>query len=333
MKTNLLLLIWTLFFCLNCICFGLTKIVAVKEEKSDRKNLQLKGTVKRMEVFPAPGAPGLKDVYVFNEAGNIVEQSSVYRGDNRVYTKIINSYDGAGTKIAAEFFRDGKPEGKSKFKSDAKGNIVEQLDYDTRGKLISKTTTKYDAKGNLIETVLQVIEPIDGGMLIFGIAPGDYKTVYTRDENGNPKQIQTFFPDEKIPFGDQRFVYNEKNQKIEESEVSTEYKNKLPRIQRHFYRYNEQDDVIEVRGYESIKESNIEEVRDRFKVIDDKGTVQNGALISDKPFMILWDVTVCNYEYDAHGNWTKKTCKWKMRETKDFVPTTDEPQQRIITYF
>lgn len=333
MKNNALLLLAILTLCLICISCTSTEIVAAKEEKSDRKNLLLKGTVKRMEIIPSPGSPGLKDIYVFNKAGNITEHSTVYRDDNRIFTKIVNSYDAAGRKITAEFFQDGKPERKSTFKTDDKGNITEQIDYNADGKLSSKTTNKYDERGNLMETDVHLIEPIEGGMLIVGIAPGKYKTVYTRDENGNPKQILSFFPDEKIPFGDQRFVYNRENQKIEESEVSQTYENKLPRINKHFYRYNEQGDVVEIRQYESVKESNVDEVRDKFKVIDDKGTVQNGQLISDKPYMILWGVTVCDYEYDAQKNWTKKICKWKMRETKDFVPTTNEPAQRVITYF
>lgn len=333
MKNNLLLLLSILSFCLTCLSCASTEIAAAKVEKSDRRNLQLKGAVKRMEVTPDEGAPGLKKVYVFNEAGNIVEESSVYRHDNRAYTKIVNSYNSAGGKISAQIFKDGKLEKKSTFQSDDKGNIIEQLDYQADGKLSSKTTNKYDGKGNLIEQTVRLNIPTEGGMLPIGLAPGEYKTVYDLDENGNQKRIQTFFPGEKTAFGDQGFVYNRANQKIEESEVLQTYEGKLPRINRHFYRYNEQGDVVENKNYESIKESNVEEVRDRFKVIDDKGTVENGLLISDKPFMILWDVTVCDYEYDAQNNWTKQNCKWKMRETKDFITSRDEPTQRIITYF
>ena len=293
----------------------------------------MKGAVKRMEVTPDEGAPGLKKVCVFNEAGNIVEESSVYRHDNRAYTKIVNTYNGAGRKISAEIFKDGKLEKKSAFQSDEKGNIIEQTDYQADGKLSSKTTNKYDPKGNLIEQTIRLTLSVEGGMLPIGLAPGEYKTVHDLDENGNPKRIQSFFPGEKTAFGDQGFVYNRANQKIEESEVLQTYPGKLSRINKLFYRYNEQGDVIEIRNYESIKESNVEEVRDRFKVIADKGTVQNGLLISDKPFMILWDVTVCDYESDAQNNWTKQICKWKTRELKDFASTNSEPTQRIITYF
>lgn len=333
MKNNASLLLTILTFCLICTSCTSTEIVAAREEKSDRRNLQLRGVVKSMEVIPDEGAPGLKKVYVFNKAGSIVEESSVYRHDNRAYTKTVNSYNGAGRKISAEIFQDGKLEKKSTFQSDDKGNIIEQLDYDADGKLSSKITNKYNEKGNLIEQTTRLNIPIEGGMLPTGLAPGEYKTIYNLDENGNPKRIQSFFPGEKTAFGDQGFVYNRANQKIEETEVLQTYENKLPRINRRFYRYNEQGDVIEIKNYESIKESNVEEVRDRFKVIDDKGTVQNGLLISDQPFMILWDITVCDYEYDAQNNWTKQICKWKTRESKDFTTTTYEPTRRIIIYF
>jgi hypothetical protein len=140
------------------------------------------------------------------------------------------------------------------------------------------------------------------------------------------------FPDETITLSEQRFVYNRENQKVEESEVSNTYKNLPPRIQTNFYTYNKQGNIVEIRNYESIKESYVEEVRDKFKVIDSKGTVQNGLLISDKPFMILWGITICDYEYDSKDNWTKQTCKGKFRESENFA-LVNEPRRRIITYF
>lgn len=347
MKNNLSLLFLILSFCIAATSCVSTKAVVVSEpesaiadesiaaskEKSDRRSLQLKGAVKTIEIDPDETAPGLKKVYVFNQAGNILEESRVYPDDNRVYEKTVNSYDKTGRKIAAESFEDGKLEKKSTFKSDAAGNIVEQADYDASGKLLSKVIKKYDNKGNLIEITLQLIEPLGGGMFPIGMAAGNYKTVYSLDDNGNPKQTQNFVPGLTTPFVAQSYVYNSENQKTEEADVQTEIKGKEQRIMRDFLRYNKQGDVIETGNYESIKESNVEEVRDKFKVIDDKGTVQNGLLISDKPFMILWSVTVCEYIYDSQNNWTKKTCKWKMSQTKDFVPVDNSPLQRVISYY
>lgn len=335
MKNNLLALLLILPFCLaSCAS---TESIAVKasskEKDSDGKSLQIRGSVKRMEVIPSEGAPGLKDVYSFNEDGNITEQSTVYRSDNRVYTKTVNSYDGSGRKISSESFKDDKLEKKSTFKNDDRGNPAEQLDYDAAGELTSKTANKYDGEGNLLEKVVGLVKPVSGGMPGLGLAEGSFKTVYDYDENGNLTEIKTFFPPGKTAFGNQRFAYNRLNQKIEETEISPTYENKLPRVNRRFYSYNEQGDVAEIKNYEPVKESNTESVKDRFKIIDAKGTVQNGSLISDKPYMILWDATRCEYEYDARGNWTKQICKWKVRDTKDFVSTTDQAPQRFITYF
>lgn len=325
-------------FYLLCLTCASAQIAAVKADanakKSDVMELRLKDSVKRMEIAPALGAGGLKEIYVFDETGNVVEQSTVYRRDNRVYTKTVNSFDRSERKISSESFQDGKLETKSIFNYEKNGKASEQIDYDAEGKLLSKTASKYDDNGNLIETNFSLVQPISGGMLAgFGIGVGSYKIIYGYDENGNPKQTQFFLPNEKVADGNQLFVYNRENQKIEETSFTPTYENKLPRVSKHFYAYNKQGDVVETKSYEPINESNVETVRDRFKIVDAKGTVQNGLLISDKAYMILWDVTVCDYEYDARGNWTKQICKWKTRDTKDFVPTADEATQRIITYY
>jgi hypothetical protein len=334
MKNNKSARLLVLSFCLLCVSCTATQFAA-KEKQSDRKTLQLKGAVKTLEI-PVPNG-GLKDVYLFNKAGDIAEQSSVYQTDNRVYTKMVNFYDEAGRKSRAEFYVEGKLKTKSTFQYDDVNHAVEQIDYDAQDKFVSKVVKKYDEKGNLLEALGKISTPtVFGTVFGSGItegSPDNYREFYSYDENGNLREMKIFIADVKIPLAHVSYVYNKEKQKIEDTEFSTPLFDKPPRISKGFHTYNKQGDVVETRHYEPIKESNTEEVQDRFKVIDDKGTVQNGLLISDKPFMILWDVSVCEYVYDAHDNWTKQTCKWKMRESKDFTPTSDTPATRIITYF
>jgi hypothetical protein len=330
MKNNKLARWLILSFCLSFISVA-TAQSAAQEKQSDRKTMRLRGEVRKIEILAASG--GLKDVYIFNKAGDIVEQASVYLNENRIYKKIVNFYDESGRKTAAEFYVEGVLKTKSTFQYDEVNNAVEQIDYSAEGKLISKTVRKYDAGGNIVEMQGNLTIPLIFGSENVDRSVNNYREFYRYDENGNIAEARGFAADVKVPFLHVSFAYNKENQKVEETSFTTTYFDKPPRISKHFHTYNKQGDVVETRNYEPIKESNVEEVKDRFKVVDNKGTVQNGLLISDKPFMILWDVTVCEYVYDARGNWTKQTCRWKMRETKDFIPASDSPTVRIIGYF
>jgi hypothetical protein len=302
------------------------------EKFSSAADLGLKGKVEKLEILSGFG--GLKEVYTFNAAGKLSERAEVYRSDNRFFTRTVYFYDESGSKTRAESFREGKPVLTQSFKYDDKNRLSEVNDFNAKGEPFSKTVNKYDAKERLTESVSTLFEPLVSDFLMgFGAPDGEYRNLFTYDENGNPATVKAFFPKTDIPFDDRAFRYNADNQKIEETVTTQTYPNKPPRIARYFFVYNKSGDVAEARHYESVKESNVEEVKDRFKIIDDKGTVRNGLLISDKPYMILWSVTACEYEYDSRGNWTKRTCKWKTRDTADFVALGEGTARRIITYY
>lgn len=330
MKNNKLARLFVWSVCLLFVSGAETQSAAAREKQSDRKILQLKGAVKRLEMLSPSG--GLKDVYVFNEAGDILEQASVYKDDNRFFKRLVNFYDAAGRKTAAEFYAEGKLKIKSVFQYDDANNLVVQTDSDAEGKLFSKIVRKYDERGNLLETLGNVLMP---GIFDKDAASAldNYREFYRYDERDNLAEMQSFIADVKAPLVHILFVYNRENQKIESTSFSHTYTDKPPRISKYFYTYNKQGDPVEERYYEPVKETNTEEIRDKFKIIDNKGTVQNGVLISDKPYMILWSVNLCAYTYDGQGNWTKKNCQWKMRETKDFMPAPTDSPARIITYF
>ena len=314
------------------VCGAVTQPATAREKQSDREILELKGAVRRVEI-PAPNGGGLKEVYVFNEAGDIVERASVYTDDNRFFKRIVNFYDADGRKTAAEFYVEGKLKTKSVFQYDAANKLEVQLEYDAAGALFSKTVRKYDEKGNLLEMRGNLTMTLIFGSEPDNRLPDNYREFYRYDERGNVTEMQGFVTGIKVPFIHVLFVYDKENRKIEMTSLSQTYADKPPRIAKYFYTYNKQGDAVEERYYEPVKESNTEEIRDKFKIIDNKGTVQNGVLISDKPYMILWSVSVCAYTYDARANWTKKNCQWKMRETKDFIPETTDSSARIITYF
>jgi hypothetical protein len=299
------------------------------------EELRVNGPVKKVEI-PSAGT-GLKEVYVFNPAGKLIERSSLYRSNERVYNKKVNSYDTSGRKTDSKYYAEigSEPSVELKlrlttvFKYDDSGNVVEELEYNGEGKLSATTVKKSDPKGNVLEVSGKI------PMGIIGLGPSDpayLREFFKYDDTGRLIEKQSFLADVKVPLEHRLFEYNAENRLTCETEITQTYPDKLPRIAKHFFTYNKQGDVIEMRYYEPVRESNVEELREKFQIIDDKGTVKNGTLVSDRPFMILWSVSVCDYTYDLHGNWTGKTCKWKMRDTKDFVPAGNEVQ-RIITYY
>jgi len=294
------------------------------EENDPHIKGPLKGPVKSMEI-----REGLTFLYIFNRAGNIVEKSAIYRSDNRVSGKLVNLYDASGKKTGSEYYVETKLKTKTVINYDDRGNALEILEYDAAGGLDFKTVKKYDTRGNVLE--------ISGKMPwgIVGLGPSkpiDYRDIFKYDENGRVIEKQSFLGDVKVPLESRLFEYNAENRVFCETEISQTYLDKAPRIAKRFYTYNTRGDVIESRHYEPVKESNVEELGDKFQIVDDKGTVRNGTLISDKPFMILWSVSICNYKYDRYGNWTEHSCASNMRDTRDFVPA-GSVNRRTITYY
>jgi len=332
MKKNLFVL-----SLIGCLIFSVTGYLIffafqskAGAKPSDREKMQLKGKVKRLEI-PSPNG-GLKDVYLFNEAGNITGQLSVYKDDDREFTKLVNTYDKSGRKISAETYREGKLEKKTIFNYDDTGNNTQELEYNAAGKMVSEITKKYDAQGNLLELFGKPAAPEGSDRRPFQ-ENLDYREFYKYDEYGNIIEKQTFWGDVPTPLDRRLLIYDRKNQLTEETGFSPTYPNKPPRISKHFYLYNEQGDPVETRYYEPVNETNAEEIKGRFEIIDGQGTVKNGVLISDKPYMILWTVTVCEFEYDAQGNWTSQTCRWKMRESAEFGPLSETPARRLFDYY
>lgn len=305
------------------------KKVSTIVKLSDKDKVELKGAIKRLEIIPSHS--GLKDVYLFDESGNILEKSSVYQSDERVETKTINQYDRMGRKIGSEYYREGNLSIKSVFKYDAQNRIFQEIRYNSQGEETGTTTHKFDEIGNVIETVNKLLksEPALFGMLAIG--PGEYKEVFTYDENGNQNSIASYLPNSDKPIAKRSSVFNKQKQKVEETEISQVYEGEAPRIFKYFYVYNQNGDISESGQYESITESNVQTVKDKFKVIDNKNTVQNGYLISDKPGMILWTRIMYKYEYDSQGNWTKQTSYLQVGTTEK--PVEDKIVKRAIQYF
>lgn len=313
-----------------------TGVIFAQVEGLDWKEPRLKGMVKTLEV-PRPGT-GLKDFYVFDRAGNITGRSTLYRSDDRVWHKTVNTYAAAGKKTRSEIFSEDtsqKPVGVRLrktivYKYDESGNAIEEREYDPQGTLKATIVKKYDGRGNVLESTGKM----EWGIFGLGpMSPIDFRDVYKYDEAGKLIETKGFLGNEPLLAQHSILEYDGEGRPIIVTSFTPTYPNKPPRIARHLFSYNKQGDIIESRYYEPIRESNVEDFKDKFEIVDDKGTVRNGTLVSDKPFMLLWTITVCEYKYDAHGNWTEKTCKGKGRESRDFAPLDREIPRRTITYY
>jgi hypothetical protein len=307
------------------------------EEILNKGDLDLRGPVKSIEAQTSTGS-GLNVIYRFDQNGRLLEELTIYRSDGRPWTRTVYTYNKSGFRVGSETYRDGKLQTRVVYTPNNNGDPTEKVATNSEdGKVLRMTFQyTYDSSGRKVGTVMNLSDPIVGdlfGIASFGFPAGNWTQTAVYDKEGNQISRRSFMPQLTIPYDDISAVYDGTHRIIELTSSDYVYENKPPRIRTSVASYNEQGDPVETRAYEPINQSTQDDVGDRFKIIDAKGTVLNGELMSDRPNTILWTITQCSYVYDGYQNWTKRSCKWRTRENREFVSANVGPSTRTIIYY
>ncbi|MBI4946431.1 MAG: hypothetical protein HY840_08525 [Bacteroidetes bacterium] len=150
------------------------------------------------------GASTGSERYVFNEIGNMIEQS-IYNPDGTLFSNFTCTYDGNGNKIEQNRYTNGILFRRSTFTLDNNGNCTEETMYKPDGKLFRKFIYKYDDKGNKIEK--NAYKP-DGSIT--------EKFTYKYDNNSNEIEENRFIADGSIA-DKSTFKYDDNSNKTEEN--------------------------------------------------------------------------------------------------------------------
>jgi len=175
--------------------------------------------------------------FKYDDKGRLYEAHTDYAEGYSSIRKINYDAD-KNERIELEIDEDGEVEEKYVFKyHETHGKLIEQAEYDDRGKLVQKTVFAYDDKGRLIEQA-------------------------------------EFERKEKKPIQSRKYVYNDERDKIEVMRIFN-HKNKL--INQYHLSYDEQDRVTrQVSPTSGIIEIEYKSDKEQIeRHIDASGNVQN----------------------------------------------------------
>ncbi|GEO06396.1 hypothetical protein AAE02nite_40600 [Adhaeribacter aerolatus] len=155
----------------------------------------------------------VKIILKYDKNGNIEEEKR-YNGD-KLIAYAESKYDNNGNVLERLFFEKNGNDIKNTFKwikrYDDNNNLVEESVFDGNGSPDGKSVFKYDTNGNRIE---ELSYELDGKSL-------NYKATFTYDEKGNVKE--RYIKDNESAYIS-KFKYDDKNNCIEISELSTKFK-------------------------------------------------------------------------------------------------------------
>jgi uncharacterized protein RhaS with RHS repeats len=119
------------------------------------------GALVEMKFYVSAKKVGYRDVYSYNDTTKRCVKTTRFRADDSIESKEEYEYDAAGNLREIRFYSDMEYDEKSAkliwkkiFTYDAKGNLVEEVEFNSKGKMNAKQTHAYDAQGRLAETTI-----------------------------------------------------------------------------------------------------------------------------------------------------------------------------------
>ncbi len=177
-------------------------------------------------------------------------------------------------------------------KYNERGNLMEQFGHGilkySFGPL-KKTTFKYDPKGTRLE---ENKYNADGSL--------DLKTKFTYDENGDPVAETQYNSDGSV-WWKYIYKYDARGNQIQSNGFE---KGEIEQKDAWIYKYDDKGNQIEVSTYNTEEGLRIEHTYTYN---------ENGIMMEDNNWNAdgtLWSKTTYIYEFDANGNWVKKTEIW-----------------------
>jgi len=106
-----------------------------------------------IRVVDGAGKELSREVHKIDEAGNVLMKHDYHEGDSLPYKSKAYQYDKNGNEIDYRSYVLARLVSQKQTKYDRKNRKIEQVKYKSKNKFISKYTFKFDAKGNLIEEI------------------------------------------------------------------------------------------------------------------------------------------------------------------------------------
>jgi hypothetical protein len=291
----------------------------------------------------------------FDQNGRLVANAGSDREEDQEPFRSVYSYDGNGRlSLEDHFNRDGSPAGRKQYVYDSDGKRTQELFYTATGLLLSKveyddhqnttdiesygphgaivqkqsTIHSYRREGNTLEDSYAppqptsgmywgVVSPKNGESLQAPAVPQQFKTLYTYNDSG--QLIRELVPGmEKI--------YDSKRRLSEEvfGDVRTTYS------------YDERGHVSEMLVHDPSGAYSLSGGNARYAYkYDSYGNEKEQTVYNrDGSVSMLYEFT---YEYDSHGNWTKRIEDEKVFNFReDIKPSTLEivtAEYRTISYY
>jgi len=282
------------------------------------------------------------DVYIYDAEGRNVECRTYSNATDKTldkYQKYVHRFDDKSNmieRIVTEF--DGSSTARFVYKYDAKGNKIEYRNYYYTGALGGKTVYTYNEDGEVTsQTLYQGEDSLSGkSMFLYDkkqkteqtiIYQGEtlrYKILFSMDGKGRIVQQETLefnaVPNQWTSHapepGKVVFIYDDERKTKEEIKF-----NKNDFMERaDLYTYDEKDNETERVWYESGGS------------FDEIMQSKDKTLAAQKKLRGIFKGKITyRYEYDAQGNWTKKTRLYQSQENEQLRPQSAE--YRIISYY
>ncbi|CAN5344360.1 hypothetical protein BH10ACI2_BH10ACI2_08510 [soil metagenome] len=262
---------------------------------------------------PSPSIPR-KHVYTLDERGRRTEYR-VLEADGSSASRFVYEYDLRGNKIAESYYsHTGESIGKLVFVYDGAGNEISRASLPPNSAGGWKSDKKYDKAGRPIEW-----RQYQNGKL-------RYKISSAYDEKGrvlsqetvefNPLQPPNLTPTHSPIPGKIAYTYDDKKR----TEEVTTYVQDGSLTDRVVYTYDEKGNEIGIRRFNSSGSS----VTTAFQFYSELANSQGTFLGS------LSGQSLCEFEYDSAGNWTKKT--FLIQGENGDNPQPYRAELRVITY-
>lgn len=249
-----------------------------------------------------------KIVYTLDGRGNRVEEAG-YQTDGTLSHRHLFKYDAKGNKVEALYYAwNGARVGKIVYAYDDRGNELTQTSYNADDSVSHKTVTTYDARGNKTESVQYQGETLR------------YRMLHRYDEQGRPKEHETFeynappnvYTSHAPVPGKVVFTYDDEMGTREEATYNAE-------------------GVLTRKVVTGLDGKGNEIARAEFAADGSPKYSQLRWYDKDKLLRAVDGESSTRIEYDAQGNWTRKT---RLIRPKD----SDRPEPygaeyRVVTYY
>jgi hypothetical protein len=347
---------------------------AAAQGRDDKKQHELVGQVKTVEVGRieytlvngknVAGKRVPNHTITFSEEGNKTEEIS-YDPKGSVSNKAVYAYDKQGKLKSYESSTGIREKNlinpqRNEYKLDDRGNVIEQVNYQSNGTLGSRFLYKYDAKGNKIEEIFYAWNGSRMGKLLNTYDEAGHiltQTSYNEDDSVSWKHAITYDAKGRKIEGVQyiagvlryrvTFRYDDKDRIVEQetfeyNKVPNQWTSHAPEPGKIIYTYNDQKRTQEIDTYSedgSLKHKMVYQRDERGneigrRMFNGDGSPKNTELHwydNGKLLRTMSGIETIKIEYDSKGNWIKKVRMIQSANATE--PEAYAAEYRDITYY